>query len=135
MKMQIINLLTKLNNINNGKLITDSIDKYVEKISEKALIITISNCGNLQGFIAYYDNDNNKETAYLTMIAIEPDKQGMGYGKNLLHLSINNLKHKGFKKYKLEVLKNNIKAIDIYEEFGFRMIQENDDKIFMEKYL
>jgi ribosomal protein S18 acetylase RimI-like enzyme len=135
MKMQIINLLTKLNNIYDSKLITGNIDEYVKKISEKAVIITICNCGNLQGFIAYYDNDNKKETAYLTMIAIEPDNQGMGYGKNLLNLSINNLKYKGFKKYKLEVLKNNIKANVLYEELGFRIIQDNDDKIFMEKYL
>jgi ribosomal protein S18 acetylase RimI-like enzyme len=135
MKLQIINLLTKLNNIYDGKLITINIEQYVEKITKKASIIAIYAYGNLQGFIAYYDNDSNKETAYLTMIAIDPDIQGMGYGKNLIKLSFENLKNKGFKKFKLEVLSNNIKAISLYEDLGFAKNQDNGDSIFMEKFL
>lgn len=135
MKLQIISLLTKLNNIYDGKLITINIDEYVKKIIDKASIITIYNCGNLQGFIAYYENDTKKDTAYLTMIAIDPEIQGMGYGENLIKLSIENLKNKGFKKFKLEVLSNNKKAISLYEYLGFLKKQDNGDSIFMEKIL
>lgn len=135
MKIQMIDLLSKLNSLFLGQLISVDIDGYIEKISEKAVIITIYSCGNLKGFIAYYNNDEKKETAYLTMIAIDPDNQGMGYGINLIDLSIKNLKKEGFKKYQLEVLKDNLKAINIYEEFGFTKKEDNGNTVIMEKYL
>jgi ribosomal protein S18 acetylase RimI-like enzyme len=69
------------------------------------------------------------------MIAIDPDNQGMGYGISLIDLSIKNLKKEGFKKYQLEVLKDNLKAINIYEEFGFTKKEDNGNTVIMEKYL
>lgn len=135
MKSKIKNLLIKLNNLNHGRLIDCNIEEYVDKIFKKASLITILSCGNLHGFIGYYDNDKNRETAYLTMIAVDPDNQGMGYGKNLINMSIMNLKRKGFKKYRLEVLKNNQNAILLYKDFDFRVVEYHGDKIFMEKFL
>jgi ribosomal-protein-alanine N-acetyltransferase len=135
MKIHMIDLLSKLNSLFLGQLISVDIEGYIEKISEKAVIITIYSCGILQGFIAYYNNDEKKETAYLTMIAIDPDNQGMGYGISLIDLSIKNLKKEGFKKYQLEVLKDNLKAINIYEEFGFTKKEDNGNTVIMEKYL
>jgi ribosomal-protein-alanine N-acetyltransferase len=127
MKRQIIKLLFKLNDIHQGKLITNDINKYVDKIVEKASLVTIYNGSNLKGFIAYYDNDKMNQTAYLTMIAIEPYSQGLGYGKNLIDFSVKNLKRQGFKMYKLEVLKNNTKALTMYQKYGFVIEEDRSD--------
>lgn len=135
MKSQVVELLHTLNHQFFGDLINVHIEAYVNKIFTNANLIFIQNEGVLNAFIAYYDNDPENITAYLTMLAVSENVQGTGIGTILLKASIEDLERKGFKKYKLEVKRQNIKARKFYKSFGFKVIDENESSIFMIKQL
>lgn len=133
---EIVSLLLKLNALHNGKLIETDIRDYTKKILEKASIICQLYSGKLAGFIAYYNNDYKTKVAYLTMIAVNPEEQGQGIGKNLLECAIRDITRKGFKFFRLEVIEKNSKAIELYRALGFVKVDKSSEgKIYMQKRL
>lgn len=100
------------------------LDEYVLKLYEYATIFTYYQGSFLRGFIAYYSNDTLKENAFLTIMIIDENSRGEGIGKLLLESSISDLRNKGFKNYKLEVLKANKNAITLYEKYGFEIVND-----------
>ncbi len=124
------NLITVSNDINDGVIINSDIDEYILKLAKFSTIIPYySNC-KLKGFIAYYANDELRKEAYLSMIIIDKFSRGEGLGKLLLESSICDLSQRGFVKYKLEVLKSNAKAYQMYKKYGF-VIEEDRGKLWM----
>lgn len=116
-------VLHKLKDELKFNFIEDDIDIYCEKIYKNAKILTINESNELAGFIAFYDNDEKKNTAYLTMLAVNPKFNNNGYGRQLLSFSINLLKKKGFEFYDLELDRDNEIAMSLYESFGFKKIE------------
>lgn len=135
MKKAILELLEKVNDRDGNLMIGLNLKEYVDKIHNKAKIISIQQEGKLLGFIAYYDNALDKKEAYLTMLAVDKEFQGKGYGKWLLGSSIKFLKDQGFLKYKLQVATNEIRAIHLYTSYGFKLDKKNNDTQFMIKEL
>lgn len=135
MKEKIIKLIKKANELHNGELIEVDINQYVDKITENAKIISISQNNDLCAFIAYYDNNPTREMAYLTMIVVDDKSQGVGYGKNLINTVSNILKAQGFKNFKLEVKNKNINAINLYKYLGFVISEVNESSSYMIKKL
>lgn len=119
-------LLLKHNFINEGIYIPSNIENYVEKITSHAIIIPYYSESFLKGFIAYYANDPSGN-AFLTMILIDKSVQGEKIGKILLECSILDLQNRGFSFYKLEVLKQNQRAILFYENYGFHIVEDRCD--------
>jgi ribosomal-protein-alanine N-acetyltransferase len=122
-KDEIKNIILLIESVNSR---IGNTDEYVDKISNHSTILPFIEEGRLQGFISYYNNDPDKENAFLTLIAIHPDFQGKGLGKKLLSFSIADLEQKKFKNYSLEVLKDNTIAIALYESFGFKIKEDRD---------
>lgn len=135
MKNKLIELIQNLNMTFNGQLIEVPIEDYVQKILDKATIITIQEHNTLKAFIAYYDNDSVKERAFLTLLAVDAKFQGQGHGKHLLNLAIENLRVKKFKYFELEVLENNFIPIKLYKKFGFETLSLQDNILKMQKVL
>jgi ribosomal protein S18 acetylase RimI-like enzyme len=135
MRRQMIDFLEKLNFDERGKLISIDVAEYVNKILKNATVISIVNNSDLKAFIAFYENDINKKVAFLTMIAVEKESANLGYGKKLLEMSIEEVKKKGFKSYELEVREDNLKAIKLYQNFGFEIIETNRGVFHMIKKL
>lgn len=135
MKQEMIKLLQAYNSKSEGIHITVDLNQYVEKLLEKAKIIAIHGDGALRAFLAYYDNDPKKDTAFVSMLLVSKEYQGQGIAKNLMDISFADLKRKGFKRYNLEVLKENSKAVLVYEILGFKIIEEKGDFFVMEKSL
>lgn len=133
MKEQIIELFKNLNTEFIANFSEISLEKYVDKITEKASIISIIKNNILVGFIAFYDNDPNKELAFLTMIIVKKEFENLGYGKSLLEFSLKEIKNKGFKKYGLKVHIENDYAIRLYEKYGFVKIERELNFFYMEK--
>lgn len=134
MRKQLIDFLDKLNVDENRKLLDVDIHEYINKIEKNSTIISISKNKILRAFIAYYDNDPDCDLAFLTMLAVESSSRKMGYGKSLLEISIKEIEKKGFNRYGLEVNKNNIKAIQFYEKYGFIYLEDRKkDFLYMEK--
>lgn len=135
MREGICKLLRRLNFEYDGNLIRTDIDDYVNKIIKKASIISICRDQQILGFIAYYDNDLKKESAFLTMLAIDPSCRKQGYGKRLLEMSIANLKQLGFKTYALQVLQTNEGGVKLYTGAGFNIIETKGEYYYMEMKL
>jgi len=135
MRNELINFLEKKNIEEKGELLSVNISKYVDKIQKFATIISIFKNGEIIAFIAFYENDENSEVAYLTMIAVCKKFGHLGYGKSLMEISINEIKKKGFKRYRLEVKENNLKAIKFYKKYGFISTGVKNEIVDMEKYL
>ena len=108
------------------------IENYVNKIIQFSKIIAIHENGILKGFISYYKNDPNKNIAFLSMLIISKEFQSDGEGSFLLKTAIDDLKKNLFAVFKLEVLKENKKAITLYTKFGFEITQENKELLLME---
>lgn len=136
MRLDLIYLLEKSNLELDGALIRTDIGEYVDKLISKACIHTIYEKDQLMGFIAYYDNDISKTKAYLSMIAVDPEHYGKGYGKKLMDFVIHDLINKNFKYFELEVLKSNTSAIKFYETYNFQIVESKaETKYFMRKKL
>ena len=135
MRDDLINFLETLNNDLKGTLLSVNIPEYVDKIQNFATIVSISKKGEIKAFIAFYENDKNIEIAYLTLIAVCKDCWQLGYGKKLLEFSINEIKKKGYKLYRLEVKEDNSKAIKFYEKYGFIITAVEKGMVNMEKQL
>lgn len=112
-------LILKHNSLAEGIYIPYNVDEYIVKIKNNAVINTYYIENSLKGFIAYYINDPQKN-AFLTMLLIDKSYQGKKIGKLFLESAIRDLKNRQFNSFALEVLKNNYKAISLYEQLGFK---------------
>jgi ribosomal-protein-alanine N-acetyltransferase len=60
------------------------------------------------------------DEAHLTILAIHPDFQGQGLGKLLLGKLLEEAENKNLERATLEVGENNNKALNLYQQFGFK---------------
>lgn len=65
-----------------------------------------------------------KSEYYISNIAIYPEYRGLGIGSYLLSFIKNIAKEKGCNKLVLEVEKENLRAINVYKKFGFKIERE-----------
>jgi ribosomal protein S18 acetylase RimI-like enzyme len=135
MKEDIIRLLELNNSTRQGILIEGPIEEYVSKIYTKSTILPFIREGVLEGFISFYCNDYERKKAFLSMILVANDFQSKGIGKLLLKTSLEYLRKQEFKSYSLEVLKNNIVAIEFYKKFGFVVREDKGQFWLMELIL
>ena len=132
MKRQLINLILKNNSVEQHSLIIPvDVQSYVDKILQNATVVPYYRSNALEGFIAYYSNDPKGYFSFLTMILVSTDAQGTGIGNLLLELSIKDLKNRKFKTYELEVLRNNKKAISLYQKHGFELNEMRGELMVM----
>ncbi|MBS1745657.1 MAG: GNAT family N-acetyltransferase [Bacteroidetes bacterium] len=108
-------------------------DDYVEKIIFHSMIVPVYENGALNAFISFYCNDYKNLSAFLSMIVVKSHCRGKGLAKSLIEFAIGYLKNNGFKNLKLEVDKKNGKAITLYKEFGFIVINETGNSFLMER--
>ena len=132
MKEDILKLLDANNRKEDGIYIPQELDNYVNKLIKNSRIIAVQENGEFQGFISYYKNDPENKLGYLSMLLINKESQSYGTGSFLLKTAIEDLKKELFSVFQLEVLKTNVKAINLYRKFGFKVIKENGDLLLME---
>ncbi|MDR6943219.1 GNAT family N-acetyltransferase [Mucilaginibacter pocheonensis] len=135
MRAKIYELMYPLLNDGSGIYELDDLKAYVDKIMEKACIISVMEQNVLLGFLAYYANDYESKNAFLSMVVISPTVRKMGYGRRLVDFFIADLVLKGFKRCLTEVKEDNIKAINVCKKVGFSLIGKKDKYLIMEKML
>lgn len=69
-------------------------------------------------------DDNLAPLGELARLAVLPEEQSKGLGRIMLQFGMEELKKRGFKGIHILVNKHNIKAIQCYAVFGFRMAGE-----------
>lgn len=112
---------------------TNAIIELASKFSKFGNFIVLSD-ESIAGFIAFYANDRRTFIAYISMLIVKKEYQAKGFGKLLLFNAIAKCKSEGMRIIKLEVNRNNLKAIDFYTKYGFSFLQNTgDETIYMIK--
>lgn len=111
------------------------IKEYAEKIIRHATVLSIIDEGKLAGFMAVYCNDPEKRVGYGTMLAVSKTHRIYGIGPQLIKMTVDYLKKRGFEKFSLEIYKTNPRVITLYKRLGFLIENETEKSIFVYKNL
>lgn len=104
-----------------------NIKNYSQKLMDCAELLILRGKEDIVGISAFYANNLQDRTAYLSFIAIMPDIVGLGLGRKLLDESEKRAMALGMGKMELEVLKNNLHAIDFYKKMGYTDYGKSSD--------
>ena len=105
--------------------------KMTEKFAKFATVIAVAENGGIVGFSAFYSNDREQRTAYLSLIAVDRNSRSGGIGKILINETVRRSKERGMERLTLEVRKENLSAIGFYRHLGFSVCGENAESSFM----
>ena len=81
----------------------------------------IENESEIVGFITYSITDDCSD---LESIVVHRDYRKLGYGKLLIDRYLESAQKRGVKNFFLEVRKSNFPAISLYEQRGYKVINE-----------
>lgn len=113
----------------------ERIKELSQEFSKFAQVVSAKYKREIVGFIAFYDNDRIDYSGFLSMLIVKNQFQGYGIGSMLLKLCIEQCKKDGMTTLRLEVNRENERAIHLYEKIGFKEIEKSEDSIFLEKKL
>jgi len=112
-----------------------NIKDYADKIVGNATVLSIIDSGKLVGFMAVYCNDPEKKVGYGTMLAISKSHRSYGIGPQLIKMTVDHLRKRGFQKFSLEIYKSNPRVINLYKRLGFSVERETVTSVFVCKIL
>lgn len=128
---QIYNLLTECDNNFIPKLsLRVNIIEYAEKLSNNAENFEAWEGDKLIGIVSIYI-DNKEYSGFITNVSVLSLFTGKSIGTNLLKRTVFFAKQKRLEYIKLEVHKENLAAINLYNKNGFIVLKENHDIITM----
>lgn len=113
----------------------ERIKELSQKFSKFAQVVSAKYESEIVGFIAFYNNDRINYSGFLSMLIVKNQFQGYGVGSMLLKLCIEQCKKDGMATLRLEVNRENARAIHLYEKLGFKEVEKSEDSIFLEKKL
>jgi len=109
-----------------------ALDDYASKLAEKATVFSVFSEGRMSAFAALYCNDPEGVSAFLSMVAVDPQRRGTGLAMHLLGAAIDYLRQQGFAVLRLEVYPDNAAALRLYEKLGFERKAPTSTAIPME---
>lgn len=108
-----------------------NIEEYSRKIFEKAVTFEAWNGKVLVGLVAaYFTNDANR-CAYITNVSVMDAFMRLGIASRLLMECVERAAKENFKEIKLEVNKENARAIGMYRKFNFKYDGIDEDFVKM----
>lgn len=131
---------TVLNNFKEELSILKTSEEYRQNMAKKfqkyGNVIYIEEENILTGFIAFYNNDIETKTAYISFIAVKKSCQKTGIGSLLLKKCEELSLMKGMIRLRLEVQMNNSNAQSFYINHGFEFENNaSENSIYMSKLL
>lgn len=115
----------------NGNFIPDE-KNFFKKLSDKAELVVHNSSIGCSGFVFFYCNDPLNFSSFITLLMVAPDARKNGIGAALVHYVLTLTKQKNFSCCRLEVKKENIAAVSLYQSMGFQLIEDRDGKYLME---
>jgi ribosomal protein S18 acetylase RimI-like enzyme len=111
--------------------LSQSDEYFLDRMSKKfckygTVLAVFDRQQNVVGFAAYYDNDLQNKTGFLSMIAVELSAQKKGVGTLLLDEVEKRILNSGMLRLNLEVHKSNLPAISFYGKHGYLCIEDAD---------
>lgn len=98
--------------------------EFASKMFKYANIYTVSYQDSIVGMTGCYANNFKTLEAYITNTSIHPSYYGTGLASELMKFCIKDISSKGFKSIKLEVHKDNARAINFYKKMGFEILED-----------
>lgn len=113
------------------------LESYLLKIEKHAIFHSVFTYNSLYGFVAFYANDLSKFLGFITMVHVSANYRGKGVARTLINTTCETMKMLGMKNCALEVVYSNSKAINLYKNLGFEVVEEksNSDILYMTKAL
>lgn len=115
--------------------IVPSLEGHAKKLARHAENYLLMDGEEICGWISFYDNDEEGGVGYLTHLAVDEKYRGRGLGGELLRFFERECTKRGMNVLKLEVQKGNIRARRLYKEMGFKVSEELQSSIYMERDL
>jgi ribosomal protein S18 acetylase RimI-like enzyme len=95
------------------------IKDYAEKIANKATRLEAWSGDKLVGLLAVYCNDQQQGSAFITSVSVLKEWKGRGIAAGLMQQCIAHVRTTGMRQISLEVARDNLPAIGLYEKSGF----------------
>ena len=129
-------LLTKAENSFNPSLsqnIPYTMEEYAKKLSKNASFVIVEENEEIIGFVAYYTNTEGG-FVYIPQIWVYDPYQRKGIGSAMIDVLLGSIPN-NIQSIRLEVRKNNQRALSFYLKKQYCVIEENEDKYLMEKMI
>lgn len=111
-----------------------TIEEYVDKVLKLGNMYVVEEQEKVKGFIIFYNNDNQSQKAYISLIVVSKDFRRQNIGSALIKICEDASKKSGMNKIRLEVDEDNTNAQIFYQNLGFVFVPtEEINKIYMEK--
>ena len=110
---------------------TVDIQEYAKKIFESAITFEAWGKNKLIGLVASYFNDHKNHKGFITNVSVSRNYQGKGIAVKLMKMCKNYAVKHNFNEIRLEVNKNNVSVIKLYQRLGFDEIEVNQDILTM----
>lgn len=107
---------------------------YSKKIYDNAITFEAWNDKELIALIASYFNKEN-DFGFITNVSVIKEYIGTGIASELLKMCIEYATNQHYKSIKLEVIKDNIPAINFYKKYNFTQIDTKNDSLIMNHIL
>ena len=105
--------------------------EYAGKIFEKAVTFEAWTNKTLIGLVAAYFNDMENLSGYITSVSVENNFKGKGIAYELMKNCIEYARQHKFLQITLEVAKENVKAIALYNKFNFFVFENKNGMVQM----
>ncbi len=106
----------------NAEEIVDRIDRFALFYAAKK-----NDTSETVGYVAFYANDKETYTAYITSIGVLEEFRHENVGRGLIETVFSESMDRGMKRVRLEVLNANHNAIGFYKHMGF-VFEESSKK-------
>ncbi|MDD4748054.1 MAG: GNAT family N-acetyltransferase [Salinivirgaceae bacterium] len=110
-----------------------NLEIYAKKIADKSITFEAWDGSTLVGLVACYLNDIKKKLGYITNVSVVKAYQGCRIGEELLKKLIVFANNQGFEKLALEVERENGKAIKLYQNLNFKVVELKETKLYLER--
>lgn len=100
------------------------------------LFVSKDEKGEIKGLVALYANDFVKKYAYIPLLAVVPEYRKQGIAGSLMHDAIDYVKKLGMGKIQvIGIHTSNPIAFDFYKELGSRLLDESNNREYLELHL
>lgn len=101
-----------------------NVEEYAKKLIDKGINIIFVEDGKDAGLVSFYANDSNTHIGYIAIIGVLADYKGKGLAQTLMDVCLSQCVDAGMEQVKLEVAKDNSRAIAFYEHYDFSYLQD-----------
>ncbi len=107
-------------------------DSYLARLAERAEILSDCVAGRCRGFVAFYCNDQATRQAFITLVLVDPRDRELGIGRALVSGVLELARGRGFTSCRLQVAPRNEVAQAMYLSLGFRVVESDAGRHFLE---